>query len=175
MKMGNLERNTYVREQITMATLSLLREKGIKQISIAEITERAQVSRVSFYRNYRDKEDVIKTHISALLLNWNATVPQNPLLDKKSQDDQMLASLFVHLKEHEDLYQLLYQNGLLYLLRDCLKELYGPKPAYPNLAAYITAFFSSGFYGWIEEWVARGMQESAEEMAELLKTRDVML
>ena len=49
----------------------------------------------------------------------------------------------------------------------------GPKPEYPNLGAYVAAFISSGLYGWIEEWFARGMQESAEEMTEMLKNRAV--
>ena len=34
--------------------------------------------------------------------------------------------------------------------------------------AYATAFLAHGIYGWIAEWVARGMQESPEEMAALL-------
>ena len=41
----------------------------------------------------------------------------------------------------------------------------GPKPEYPNLGAYKAAFITCGFYGCIEEWIAWGMQESAEDMA----------
>ena len=61
MRMGNLERNTYVREQITKAMIKLLKKKEMKQITIGDITEMGEVSRVSFYRNYEDKEDIIKT------------------------------------------------------------------------------------------------------------------
>jgi len=48
---------------------------------------------------------------------------------------------------------------------------YGPKPEYPNLSDYSSAFLFYGLYGCIEEWVARGMQESKREMVELLKDR----
>ena len=54
-------------------------------------------------------------------------------------------------------------NALLTLL-----EQSGSKPEYDNTWAYITAFIAYGTYGWIEEWVARGMQESGEEMTALL-------
>jgi hypothetical protein len=56
-------------------------------------------------------------------------------------------------------------------LKDVLVQICGPKPEYPNLGAYTAAFISYGLYGWVEEWIARGMQESPEEMAELLKSR----
>jgi hypothetical protein len=91
--------------------------------------------------------------------------------DKRSRDDQMLGSLFGMLKEHSDFYGLLNKRDLLYLLRDTLKEIYGPKPEYSNIGAYVAAFMFSGIYGWIEEWISRGMQESAEEMTALLKQR----
>lgn len=46
----------------------------------------------------------------------------------------------------------------------------GPKAEYDNMSAYVTSFMSYGTYGWINEWIARGMQESAEKMAELLSS-----
>lgn len=172
MKMGNLERNTYVKEQIMQATIELLYENEMKQISIADITNKAQVSRVSFYRNFETKEDIIKTYIGKMVLDWNMNTPE--VKDKKD-DDEMLASLFGMLKEHNAFFLLLSKRGLLDLLRNVLKELYGPKPEFPNLGAYFAAFLFYGIYGWIEEWIARGMQESATEMAELLKHRNLSM
>ena len=71
-------------------------------------------------------------------------------------------------KEHSDFYLLLKERGLMHLLLEVYLEKWGPKPDYPNEWAYATAFLSYGTYGWIEEWINRGMQESAETMAELL-------
>lgn len=73
-------------------------------------------------------------------------------------DDELIACMFAHLCDYHDFYM------LLYLLKDVLKEIIGPKPEYPNLAAYTTAFIFFGILGWIEEWLNRGMQESGEEM-----------
>lgn len=52
-------------------------------------------------------------------------------------------------------------------------EIWGPKDDLENVAAYTVAFISYGTYGWIEEWISRGMQESAEEIATLLGSIDV--
>ena len=47
-----------------MVVLSFVRKLG-------EITEKAEVSRNSFYRNYDDKEDIIRKYLYQLLSDWN--------------------------------------------------------------------------------------------------------
>lgn len=169
MRMNNLERNKYVCEQIENAVLKLLQQKELNAISIKEITEEAQVSRVSFYRNYDDKEDVLKTYIGRMVLTWGEENKER--FDKAKAEsgnsNLMLSELFSFLKSHEDLIQLLQKRGLFDIFRDSFLELYGPKPEYPNAGAYLSAFFFYGLYGWIEEWVKRGMQESGDAMVQL--------
>lgn len=58
--MSNEGRNAYVIEHINEALFGLLKEKSLNEISISEICETAGVGRMSFYRNYESKEDVIK-------------------------------------------------------------------------------------------------------------------
>ena len=57
--------------QITNTLLELLNDRELSDINIGEITEKAEVSRNSFYRNYTDKEDIIKKYIFQLLSEWN--------------------------------------------------------------------------------------------------------
>lgn len=52
-------------------------------------------------------------------------------------------------------------------------DILGPKQEYPNFTAYTTAFIANGIYGWIEEWLVRGMKETGEEMTKLLKNRNL--
>ena len=69
--MNNQDKNTYVKQQITTTLLELLKEKELSDINIGEITKKAQVSRNSFYRNYADKEDIIKKYLYQLLSEWD--------------------------------------------------------------------------------------------------------
>mgnify|MGYP003447061330 CR=1 FL=1 len=73
----NTEKNNYVKKQITNALLRLLKEKKLKDISISEITTTAKVSRISFYRNYHDKDTIIKEYMYLTLNAWNENHPQN--------------------------------------------------------------------------------------------------
>ncbi len=162
--MNNEEKNTYVKRQITNALLTLLEQHEFSEISISQITEFAQVSRNSFYRNYSDKEDILIKYIRKLFADWDTEYK------KKNHDSNatLYGSLFQHLTDNKDFYLLLEKRNLFHLFFTMLLEQSGPKPEYDNTWAYITAFIAYGTYGWIEEWVARGMQESGEEMAAFL-------
>jgi AcrR family transcriptional regulator len=51
MNMNNEQKNSYVKKQILTALLDLLKEKPLSDISVSELTARAEIGRVSFYRN----------------------------------------------------------------------------------------------------------------------------
>lgn len=164
--MNNEEKNTFAKEQITKATIKLLMEYELSQISISQITTKAQVSRNSFYRNYVDKEDILLKHINNLISKWDADYQ----LINNDSNAELFGSLFKHLKEHRDFYLLLKKRNLFYLFLNTFIKLYGSKTEYDNMTAYVTSFIAYGTYGWIEEWIGRGMQESAESMSALLST-----
>nr|WP_272482279.1 TetR-like C-terminal domain-containing protein [Thomasclavelia cocleata] len=86
----------------------------------------------------------------------------------------MLKCLFEHLITNKDFYTLLYQKKLFYLFRNTLKQIIiKDKIISNNVEAYAIAFVSYGIYGWIEEWLARGMQESADEIYTILKMQAI--
>ena len=167
--MNNDEKNSYVKKQITNALLILLKEKELKDISISEITTAAQVSRISFYRNYDDKDNIIKEYISITLNEWNINHPKTI----EHTEDDILGDIFAYITEYKDFYLLLRDRGIFYFLKDIIMDALGPKDEYPNFGAYTAAFIANGIYGWIEEWFLRGMQESGEEMTKLLKNRNL--
>lgn len=59
--------NLRVKRSITDALFSLMEEKSLADIRITEIVMTAGVARVSFYRNYATKEDVLLTLIRDIL------------------------------------------------------------------------------------------------------------
>ena len=40
-------------------------------------------------------------------------------------------------------------------------------PEMQNLEAYMKSFWAYGIYGWMLEWIKRGMQESGKELSAL--------
>ena len=48
----------------------LLEDKSFEKISVSELVERAGIGRVSFYRNYSNKEEVLKRSFNMELQAW---------------------------------------------------------------------------------------------------------
>ena len=158
--MSNEGRNLYVVEHITNAVLKLMQTTHLNDISICQICDEAGVGRASFYRNFDSKEAVISKHLKSLLDSWWLNAIQQP-------DFNFVEAIFTHYWNNRELCLRLYEQGLSYLNLQSIKEACGPKPEYENFAAYATAYFSYGLFGWIEEWFHRGMQETPKEMAAL--------
>ncbi len=167
--MNNAEKNSFVINQITNALLKLLKTKEMKDISVSEITCAAEVSRISFYRNYDEKEDVLKKYIGQTFGAWCDEFDKR----QNTSEHEILGNIFAYLTEYKDFYLLLSERKLFYLLKNLIVGIIGAKPEYPNFGAYTAAFIANGIYGWIEEWFLRGMQESGEEMTKLLQSRNL--
>lgn len=154
------ELNAFVKECITTALLELMDFQSFESITITQLTRKAGVSRVSFYRNFAGKEDVIRQHLANLILEWGREFEQTPGAD-------LIESLFSFYLRNKELFIRLYKAGLWPLSLQSIKDACGPKTGQSNLQAYQSAFFAYGLYGWLEEWFKRGLQESPAEMARL--------
>ena len=162
--MNNHDKNTYVIKEIQKALLSLMKKKALKDISITEIVTKAQVGRASFYRNFKSKEDVLKQYDLSLIKAWGNQSESDP----ESNIHNVFGSLFDHYQNHRDFYLLLLKNNLTETILATILEVAGPKNEMSNSEAYGKSFIAYGIYGWVIEWMSRGMQESAQEINVLL-------
>ena len=165
MNMNNEQKNTYVKRQITSALLDLLKEKKLADISVSELTEMAGVGRVSFYRNYQTKEDILREESDRLIQEWGKLYEANP----ESAPETLFPSLFDFYREHRDFYTTLYEAGMSTIMMDTIISTIQITPEMPNLEAYMKSFWAYGIYGWMLEWIKRGMQESGSELIGLFQ------
>ena len=161
--MSNKGRNAYVVEQLTAALLELLKEKPLEEISVSQLCEKAGVGRTSFYRNFQEKEDILRSHIYHLFKEWTGRLGDGAPLDR------LILAMFTHFEARRDFYTLLSKQGLVPLLKDVILERCGFRPDQEAVNAYASAFAAYSLYGWVEVWFRRGMRESAAEMAELFR------
>ena len=157
---SNESRNAYVVEHLTSSMLALLKEKPIAEISISELCDMAGVGRTSFYRNYEDKEAIVKAYIKHLFQDWVDKWKTSPDLSVR----EIVQVVFSHFEANREFYSLLNKRGLVYLLKDIILDLCGFDPEQEMAAAYSSAYVGFFLYGWIEVWFRRGMRDTAEEL-----------
>lgn len=163
--MNNREKNSYVRDQLLNTLIALMKEQPFEEISISALTATAQVGRASFYRNYTDKKDVLRQEANRLADQWK----QEYESCDHASPNELLISLLDFYKEHKEFYLVLYQAGLSEMVLDTILKQSEITPELPNAMAYLKSSIAYMLYGWVIEWMKRGMQESGTELALMIK------
>ena len=105
------------RKLLGKALLALVKEKKFEQITIQEITDKADLNRATFYLHYSTKEKLLADSLEVYfdeLVQQIATKTINKPIWENPEADEMV---FVHVAEHADLYRvLLGENGMGYVI-----------------------------------------------------------
>ena len=163
--------NESVKEAMEIALIKLLKKKDINKITVTELCETAGVGRSSFYRNFENFEDVAVSYVNRIYREYFKNNPVNPNAYKKSNFSFFLKQRFRFIKNHDDVFVALRKNGILY---NVLVKM-APEVKKQFLVAdvdesrYFSAMVMGFSAGVIEEWVAGGMRESEEEVAQITK------
>lgn len=72
MKKRVSQTNIQVKQDMYKALLRLMGDKAFSSISVSDITSEANVSRMSFYRNYNAIEDILAEHLAEVVEEYKA-------------------------------------------------------------------------------------------------------
>lgn len=154
----------FLKECIADALFILLRTKSLESITIQEITELASVSRITYYRNFTSKENVIEFKLDKLITDWLAEHP----VRKSDSASELSTRFFQFFYSIRDIAQTLIRADLSFLLLNRLIMKLNPIHTKKGCEYYRQIFISFGLCGIILTWMDNGMKESPEEMGEMV-------
>ncbi len=171
----NIERknqaNKLARECIVTALMQLLKEKPLSAISISELTERAGVSRMTYYRNYQSKEDIFSSYLEEALADYQKEA-RELLLDKQIYDSANLFHCFSYFEKHKEFLDGLFKSGLGHLLLTAISKYiidFWYKPEDGMETYYGLQAFAGALYNLYISWSSNGAKETPEELVRLLQ------
>ncbi len=94
--------------------LKLMISKELKDISISDITERAGLSRQTFYTNFEKKEDILVYLINGLFARYRERLQKSRPLP-----ENIIVDYFIFWSDSRDFLTLLFKQNLGYLFQDC--------------------------------------------------------
>lgn len=166
------------RKLLTQALTELMQQKQIKEISVRELTERADMNRGTFYLYYKDIFDMLEQIEDEMFQQLNAIVALHENEDVTRQTMPILKDLFHFIQDHQEMCRLLLSpNGdmsFLHRLNEVVREkcLHFYQVAEPNGTEgdfdYRYSFMVFGCAGVIRAWVNRNCPESPDSMAEIV-------
>lgn len=167
----NDSQNKITKESIFTALMILMEQKNFKEISITEITKKAGVSRMAFYRNYNLKEDILTTYIDELLQEYSREI----LNAEKMDIYENIRLCFSYFRKHEKLISNLVNSNLINILQEKfigffhkLSEDVACNKSYSaEKQKFWIEYVAGGIYNMLIEWAKSGMKQSDEYMAKI--------
>ena len=101
-----------------------------------------------------------------LLTQWGSIFQT---MSSNDEYNSFFLSLFDFFQANKAFFTTLYQSGLSHIIMDTIVATAEISSQTQNLEAYLKSFWAYGVYGWIIEWIKRGMQESSQELLQLFK------
>ena len=164
----NKDQNSLARERIVAALTELMSSQDYASITITEITQKAQVSRMTYYRNYSSKEDILRKFMSDVGDRFHKKIVEQDLY----RDPYLYyLTLFEMLGQYEALVNAALTAGLDGLILECIArnmdQTFLGTAAHPDTEKYLLRFYAGAFFHVFIEWIRSGKAQSCEYMAHL--------
>ena len=145
----------------------LLTKQKYDKISVCDICDKAGVSRMSFYRNFESKDDLLLKGLDFILKKFNDKIES---IEQKNHYI-VIKELFETFKKYQDIYPSLEGTSISKTLLIHAIEKIKSDATYDNIcrtSKYIPTFFFSALAVTMFDWLKNGAVETSDEMARLI-------
>lgn len=151
----------------------LMEEKPYARITVSEITKKADVSRRTFYRLYREKDEVIHHYLGGLCQEYRT---KSPVLENYNIC-QIAREYFSFWYQYRDFLLLMHRCGLDEMLyyeisRVSLEvveaRIGNQRYKDPCEMEYFADYSTGGFTLLLQRWITKGMKEKPEQYARVV-------
>ena len=151
------------KKYISEALISLMKKKDYTSITNKEITDKAGLSHITIYRNFKSKDDIIKYYLNTITDNFIKT---SKIIYTPNDFTSYIIKLFTHLAKNKDIAILLYQANMIHYLKDEFDRIFLGKAKNSN-ERYPYAFVSGGLYNLYYYWIKNNFKETPQELANI--------
>jgi len=167
--MPNITKQT--QEYLFGALQRLLQKEDFMDITVSELTKVAGVSRMTFYRHYKNVYDLLSSNLQQIM----AEAPVYEHLEAKDYETAIIRYL-QFIRQHSDFINMLLLAKQQELLRDSIAKVmqslmtaqHQSLPFNAHEMQYYLAYHSSGYASVIIDWISSGQQDTCEQIAAFL-------
>jgi AcrR family transcriptional regulator len=169
------------KEAISDAFLELLTSKNFNDISVSDITTKAQIARPTFYLHYKTKQNLLSEYLDVIFESYLKDI--QPVLEQHDQHVLSIA-LFNQVKRNAPYLRSLMSGDASVIIQNKLhqyiREVFGmllhvqlgeqSKLVAKDTQKFIIAAVAGSAYALTQEWLKEDMRHDPEYMGKLLFT-----
>ena len=165
------------RKMLSAALLELLNEKPLAKISISEITEKADLSRSTFYTNFESKEELLDCYIDDIVTAVFNGILIEDFSDSGWAGKKIGVQFIQEFASRPELAPLFKSPEIGHLIIQRIKmqhhKLYDDElskvPGFnPVLANYFIEYITYTTFALLNHWILTGMNQSPEVIGQLI-------
>lgn len=171
------EEKQSVKTRIKKAFFDLLSEKDYTEITVSDLVNRAQVARMSFYRNFNNIDDVVGSIADDRIQDFEYSVL--PVIEENSERKwrEYLFAMFYRFIELQKEIGLPFAEFekkraagsiLMFRVQEKISQAEQNLPAATLAEKYIPIGKIDMIHGIARKWAISGMQETPEEMVDFI-------
>lgn len=171
---GKMKQSEQSKRWMSEALYSLLENKHFSEITVKDITEKAGVSRLTFYRNFETKEDIIRYHMKCGFEEYLQELENNKIISLQD----MITLCFRYWEQRKEEIIMLSSQNMSWLLREPFEEFlnkilecieFKEKYTYFQVQFLIGGMFSN-MIAWVNDRHDRQPEDIAKEIVAIIKT-----
>lgn len=157
--------------------MALMSEKPFKNITIKDITERADLNRGTFYLHYSDPYELLMDMENGVLEDFQELISRSVKTQPGNELMPILLPIVAYIVENEEICRNLFENDASNQFQIKFKTLVRKNGARlienffqvneSSLSDYFFEFVTYGLFGILKQWLDDGMPQSEEEIAKI--------
>lgn len=163
--------NLMARECMVSALTQLLETKPLSEISVTEITNKAGVSRMTYYRNYHSKEEIISSYLEDIFKAFREDTASAVEKGGFFQDYENILYCVHFFEKHQHFVRSLYRSGMGDLMMQSMTS-YILGTYYTEdkglVYYYKLQALAGSLYTIYIAWILRDTRDSAENMSQII-------
>lgn len=156
------------RQWLTRALIKRMQTSAFDKITITDIAAEAGVSRLTFYRNFESKEQILQCHFDALFEEYKAG------LQNVSDLRTVLTHSFSYIQRESDLIRMMMKQGLAALIQRPFDDYFRivlERVTLPGEISYFQKrFLAGGVFFIMVDWIQDGKGLTPEDIADEILT-----
>lgn len=161
-------RNQYIRMCIARTLIHIMEVKSLEDITITELVKKANVSRMTFYKYYKSKQEVLSDYMYEIVNDYTEDARKRTDIGGL-HDYKHICHCFQFFKQFSDFIKILLNANMYSVIINALNN-YMDSYVLPtsNRSRYELYYYAGALCNTYIKWVETGMIETPEEIASIV-------
>lgn len=161
-------RNQYIRMHIAKTLIRLMKSKSLEEITITSLVKEANVSRMTFYKYYTSKIEVLSDYMYELMNAYMEDTKQKTDIGV-FRELKHICHCFTFFKMYSDEITVLIEANMYAVIINALNNYMDTYvlPIFPY-SRYELYYYAGALCNTYIKWMESGMREAPEEIATLI-------